>query len=168
MKQASCATCGSTTRALLCMGFINSRKPDGHAEHMPWGADCKCRVFRCQSCWRSIKRTRAIDAHSSRVEKEYGGTSDDYWRLYAAQGGKCAVYGCRARGKTRRLCIDHDHSCERSHPEEGIKLCCWRALVCVRHNDWFGQAGDDPLVFTSCAEILRNPPARALFSTHRR
>jgi len=67
----------------------------------------------------------------------------------ANQSGFCATHGCRAQGKSRDLCIDHDH-------ETGEV----RGLMCNVHNEWIGRAGDDPAVFDSIAEYLRNPPAR--------
>lgn len=42
------------------------------------------------------------------VERTYGLTETEYRALFYAQGGRC--YVCRrARGKTRRLGVDHNH-----------------------------------------------------------
>jgi hypothetical protein len=42
------------------------------------------------------------------LQRKYGITPDEYRALYFAQGGRC--YVCRkARGKAKRLGVDHDH-----------------------------------------------------------
>lgn len=42
------------------------------------------------------------------LQATYGISCDDYWRLFADQGGRCAI--CRRPPKPgRRLVVDHDH-----------------------------------------------------------
>lgn len=77
----------------------------------------------------------------------------DYQKLYEAQGGRCAIYGCRARGIKIALAVDHDH-------ELGFTREAVRGLVCKTHNKWIGMAGDNPLVFRSLHDYLIDPPAR--------
>lgn len=63
---------------------------------------------RCYSHHVIAKKAASKLAHESRVTKTYGLTRGEYDRLYAFQGGCCAI--CRrATGKTRRLAVDHDH-----------------------------------------------------------
>ena len=42
------------------------------------------------------------------VERTYGLTAEQYDALLARQGGRCAI--CRARPKSKRLAVDHDHA----------------------------------------------------------
>jgi hypothetical protein len=52
-------------------------------------------------------------AHLARLKREYGLTADEYYNLYNAQKGLCAI--CKKpeskqmNGKPRRLCVDHNH-----------------------------------------------------------
>jgi hypothetical protein len=41
------------------------------------------------------------------LQGTYGITCDDYWRLFEAQDGRCAI--CRMPPRGRRLVVDHDH-----------------------------------------------------------
>jgi len=82
----------------------------------------------------------------------YGLGPGEYARLYAVQGGKCAVLYCRATGTGRRkLAVDHDH-----------RTGAVRGLLCSTHNQMLGDAGDDPTVFRSIAEYLECPPAQVV------
>lgn len=111
---------------------------------------------RCVTHWRAEKKRRSAVAHEARSIGVYGLLPGDYEALYAAQGGRCAIHGCRAAGGTRRLAVEHDHKLE---GRESV-----RGLVCAVHNEWIGRAGDDPEVFDSLAEYLRNPPARRVLT----
>lgn len=142
----ACATCGSTTRSLHCSaGWARYRK--GKAD--PHAAGCSCRVFRCASDWRAAGKAQKAASHEKRVERVYGLPPGEYARLYAIQGGKCAIYRCRATGTGRKkLAVDHCHSTGRV-----------RGLLCSTHNQLLGAMGDDPVSFRSMAEYLELPPA---------
>ena len=56
--------------------------------------------------------------------KQLGVTDEDYARMLAAQGGRCAIYGCNRTPKTRRFHVDHDHG-----PTKAV-----RGLLCHWHN----------------------------------
>jgi hypothetical protein len=73
-----------------------------------------------------------------------------YAKLYAVQGGKCAL--CRrATGKTKRLAVDHNH--RTGDP---------RGLLCGPCNRIIGMWFDDPETFRRAARYLEEPPAAAL------
>ena len=63
---------------------------------------------RCYTHHRAKRRADAHRAHARRVENTYGISGDDYGRLHAPQGGRCAICQ-RATGKPRRLAVDHNH-----------------------------------------------------------
>jgi hypothetical protein len=92
---------------------------------------------------------RKKSAHDKMVTKTYGLGPWDYDRLYQSQGGRCAIYLCRATGRTKRLAVDHNH-----------KTGEVRGLLCGVHNQLIGYNQDSPEVFDSLAAYLRNPPAR--------
>jgi len=82
---------------------------------------------------------------------QYNITAEKYWNIFNEQHGLCAmclkpetvirtlkVYGIVTT--TKRLCVDHDHSCCR-----GAKSCgkCIRGLLCHHCNTTLGSARDN-------------------------
>lgn len=115
----------------------------------------------CWTCGRGKKKAASAAAHGKRVEETYGITEADYWALYEFQGGRC--YICRwASGKTRRLCVDHDHSCTVGHARERGCPVCVRGLLCRSCNTIIGRARDAIAFFQRAIEYLTNPPWRQL------
>lgn len=95
---------------------------------------------KCRAC-------ASAKTHESRVEKVYGITGDDYAALLKRQGGKCAI--CRARPKSKRLAVDHDH-----------KSGAVRGLLCSRCNhDLMGAAWDSLAIAVALWHYLNTPPA---------
>lgn len=85
--------------------------------------------------------------HASSIEKTYGLTSEQYDELLKRQGGKCAI--CRARPKSKRLAVDHDH-------KTGAVL----GLLCSRCNhDLKGSAWDSLAMATALWHYMNTPPA---------
>lgn len=123
------------------------------------GRDAKFVGPRCFSHHHARKRATRKASHGSYVLRTYGITEEQYWALYDFQGGRC--YICRrATGKTKRLAVDHDHSCCPETPACGR---CIRGLLDRNCNrDVVGHLRDDPEAFDRGAEYLRNPPARAV------
>lgn len=117
------------------------------------------RKRKCYRCEVAVRRESKQKTHDRNIESE-DFTAADYWLLYEMQGGHCAVHTCRAQGKSKYLAVEHDHKCEMGH--EPSKWCrvCVRGLTCSMHNEWIGRTGDDPEIFDSLANYLRNPPAR--------
>jgi Recombination endonuclease VII len=103
---------------------------------------------RCATHWRAERKRRSLRAHGRMVEKTYGLTEDQYWELYRIQGGCCAI--CRrAKGKVKRLAVDHDH--ETGRP---------RALLCGPCNQMIGYLDVDALA--RAIMVIADPPARKL------
>lgn len=102
---------------------------------------------RCTTHWRA-KRTATRDtAWERRLMALYGLLPEEYERIKAQQGGKCALCQ-RATGAVRRLAVDHDH-------QTGVIRGC----LCKRDNVLLGHARDQIEFFERCIEYLKNPPA---------
>lgn len=124
-------------------------KPDGQLQPGP----------RCITHHRARKRHLRDVAHGRRLESNFELTPEQYWALYALQGGKC--FGCRrATGKTKRLAVDHDHelAAEHGHPPEKGCIRCVRALLCSPCNQIIGRLGVEALC--RLIQVLTDPPAR--------
>lgn len=112
---------------------------------------------RCEEHWRAERRRRSNAVHAKRVEDTYGITGDEYWAIYEAQGGRCYICG-RAKGKSKRLCVDHDHKKGCGHdPKMGCRKCV-RALLCVFCNDVIGKL--DPEALQRAIHVLKYAPAQ--------
>jgi Recombination endonuclease VII len=135
-KGTACKTCGSTTRAV--------RRPGP----------------RCATCARATRRTQRTQRHGNHVLRDFGLTVDQYWGIYAAQGGRCAL--CRvANGRARRLAVDHDHACCPSVPTCGR---CVRGLLCSVCNQWLGHVRDAVGFGYRFVDYLTTPPATAVLA----
>lgn len=110
---------------------------------------------RCTTHHRAELRRRRLAASARHVQRTYGLTAEEYGRLYEAQGRRCAI--CRrATGATKRLAVDHDHSCC-----PGPTSCgrCVRGLVCGPCNDVLAHARDDAEYFRRAIAYLREWPS---------
>lgn len=103
---------------------------------------------RCTTHARERKKAARTATHARMVEKTYGITGEQYWALYEAQGGRCAICGW-ATGKTKRLAVDHDH-------DTGLV----NGLLCGRCNQNRGLYGNESLV--RWINYNLDPPARAI------
>lgn len=138
-----CVAEGITTARKL------ATKPDGSLRPGP----------RCITHQRALKKVRSRAAHARRLAENYELTPEQYWAIYAMQGGKC--FGCqRATGRTKRLAVDHDHELALEHghdPKKGCVLCV-RCLLCGQCNQTIGRLGVEALC--RLIQVLTDPPAR--------
>jgi len=105
---------------------------------------------RCATHTRAAKKRAKMQTHATRTQRTYGITGDDYWKLYAAQDERCAI--CRvARGVTKRLAVDHDHTTGEV-----------RGLLCGPCNQLIGRLGTEALL--RAARYLEDPPARRVLN----
>lgn len=108
---------------------------------------------RCKPCASRL-------AHAKRVADVYSITPEQYAALLAHQGGSC--YVCRRVPRSKRLAVDHDHSCC-----PGPTSCgrCVRGLLCRSCNrDVLGHLKDDPAALQRAIDYLASPPARAVLA----
>lgn len=114
---------------------------------------------RCVTHYRARKKQVSSSRHARRLASDFGITPEQYWTIYACQGGKC--FGCGyATGRTKRLAVDHDHELALEHghdPKQGCPLCV-RALLCGQCNQIIGRLGVEAL--TRLIVVLTDPPAR--------
>ena len=111
---------------------------------------------RCSSHHRAIRKSRSSYSHGKYIEATYNITSEDYSEIKERQGGRCAI--CRrATGATRKLAVDHDHSCC-----PGATSCgrCVRSLLCKPCNRMLGHMRDDPEMAERVVNYLLDPPGK--------
>lgn len=131
-----CKTCGSVTRAVYRPGP------------------------RCVTCARGVRKSRRRSVHAGHVARDFQLTDDQYWAIYTAQGGRCAL--CQvATGKTRALAVDHDHACCPRVPTCGR---CTRGLLCGPCNQWLGRMRDQVGYGLRFVSYLSTPPATAVLA----
>jgi hypothetical protein len=141
VKVRACKDCGSTTRKLPHPGP------------------------RCVTCFRARKKILKTKNHSSRMQKMYNLSDGEYDALYEAQGGMCYTCGpwTGNRGLSKKLSVDHDHSCCPAPPICGK---CIRGLICGPCNTMIGELGDSKghaiLRLQKLQSYLQNPPAQDL------
>ena len=106
---------------------------------------------RCATHDRAARRRSESRSHARMVQSTYGITQEQYWAIYGAQGGKCAI--CQvATGKTKRLAVDHDHTTGEV-----------RGLLCGPCNQTIGRLPTGSLV--RALNYLHDPPARRVLSS---
>lgn len=111
---------------------------------------------RCATHHRLRKQQRSKASHGKHIQATYGITSDEYDKLYEAQGGRCFICQ-RATGARRRLAVDHDH-------ETGYV----RGLLCKACNyKVLGHLRDDTEAFQRAINYLNNPPAFGVIGKRR-
>lgn len=112
---------------------------------------------RCVTHHRARRKVRAEGRRPAALRR-FGITPEEYGKLYEAQGRRCAI--CRrATGATKRLAVDHDHTCC-----PGPTSCgrCVRGLLCGPCNDEMAHARDDPEHFRRAIRYLNEWPSLAL------
>lgn len=103
------------------------------------------RSRRCTTHHRAHRGATRSRRHDSYVGKTYGLAPGEYEQLLAFQGGTCAIPGCPAKGKARRLAVDHDHIT--GEP---------RGLLCAPHNyELLGKFAGD---LQAGLDYLDHPP----------
>lgn len=113
---------------------------------------------RCATHHRARRSTNRDGAHARRLAQVYNITPEFYADLLATQGGACAICQ-RATGKTKRLAVDHDHSCC-----DGPVSCgqCVRGLLCGTCNKILGHLRDDPQAGVRLFQYLTSWPSRSV------
>jgi hypothetical protein len=103
---------------------------------------------RCSSHHKARRAQTRDTTWEKRILALYGLSADEYERIKAFQGGRCAICQ-RATGAVRRLAVDHDHA-------TGVVRGCLCKTCNVRV---LGHARDQIDFFERCIDYLTNPPA---------
>ncbi len=119
---------------------------------------------RCHTHAREFRKAQRERTHARRVGAVYNLPDGLYDAILAEQGGRCAW--CQiASGRSKKLAVDHDHSCC-----AGPTSCCncVRGLLCSDCNQFLGyRMHDDPDAIRRGANYLRYPPAqRVILAWH--
>jgi hypothetical protein len=79
--------------------------------------------------------------------KKYGITKEEYYNMYAEQGGRCKICGTHQSELNRRFAVDHNH--------ENGQI---RSLLCNSCNVAIGHLRDDPKIVEKARKYLDNTP----------
>lgn len=93
---------------------------------------------------REWQRSNPDKLRNYELRKRYGITPDEYDRILAQQGGKCACCGRDANTCGRRLFVDHCHETGRI-----------RGIICNRCNYGIGALGDNIEGLNRAIEYLK-------------
>lgn len=97
--------------------------------------------------------------------KHHGITQEDWWELWRAQGGCCAICG----SKTKRLQVDHTHKADhRVLKRAWSRKGAIRGLVCFHCNTALQRFNDNPWLMRQAAGYIDAPPAWALWVKEKR
>lgn len=100
-------------------------------------------------------KPRSEEKWAYNINRLYGITADEYFRLLEKQDGVCAICKGKESGsiRTDHFHIDHDHSCC-----EGQRSCgkCVRGLLCRWCNHLLGTARDNPEFLEAAITYLRD------------
>ncbi|MFB7473190.1 endonuclease VII domain-containing protein [Kitasatospora sp. NPDC056184] len=101
----------------------------------------------CSTC---RKTTRSKASHEARMREVYGLAPGEYDRLFAAQGGVCAICGGTRK---QRLSVDH---CHKTGAIRGLlcRMCNGRLLTAARDKPDRLRAAADYLESYPCDRIL--------------
>ena len=95
------------------------------------------------------------DCHfAKKLRRQYKLTPESYGAILDSQGGVCAI--CKTPPSSKRLSVDHDHSC---CPGEVTCGKCVRGLLCDGCNWWLGLINDDLTRLTEAEQYLRRYPS---------
>jgi hypothetical protein len=121
------------------------------------------RKKRCATHSRAVRKRSQLNAHGRTVQTTYGITQEQYWALYEAQGGRCALCAI-ATGKTKRLAVEHDHDLAKIHDHPVDQGCpdCVRGLCCGRCNRYGVPLNKAAIV--RALNYLHDPPARKVLA----
>ena len=119
---------------------------------------------RCSTHHRERRRAVSARSHGNRIEKVYGITPEQYWAIYAAQDGRCAICQ-RGMGKSKRLAVDHDHTRGCGHDPKHACPQCVRGLLDNTCNA-IVVGRYDIQALARAIHYLVDPPAQKVLNPH--
>jgi hypothetical protein len=107
----------------------------------------QCSGSQCRDC-------SSLNRYMTTLRNEFGIDPSTYQWLLEMQLGRCAI--CRQRPVSKRLAVDHDHTCCPKPPTCGK---CIRGLLCSTCNhDLLGAAYHSADILQNAQTYLRRPP----------
>ena len=88
---------------------------------------------------RRYDQRNRVQHEESRLQSQYGISSDQYMEMVIEQDGRCAICGTHQSCMDRVLAIDHNHRC---CPEGSSCGYCIRGLLCNKCNSALGLIND--------------------------
>lgn len=134
--------------------------PDDERPARPRPIASGIRKPRCDTHTRAKAKASKAAQRQRYEASQYGLPPGFYESLYRQQGGRCAWCNL-ADGGSKKLAIDHDHTCC-----AGKESCgkCVRGLLCGVCNQFLGyRMRDNPEAIRRGARYLDNPPAQQLY-----
>jgi hypothetical protein len=143
MKSSDCFTSSQNGRRASWCKTCSAQKAKEYRERRP--EETRANVRRWQEENQDVIRLRRKEnrpiAWGKMLERVYGITADDYWRMHKEQSGVCVICGRGNNGK--RLHVDHDHATGKI-----------RGLLCQKCNMSIGLLDDNPSIVLKMHEYL--------------
>jgi hypothetical protein len=93
---------------------------------------------------RNYYRSNPIIQRSASLKSTYGITHEEYEKLFASQGNKCAICGTEQCPTGRFMCVDHDHTSGKV-----------RGILCSKCNHGIGLLRDNVETLKNAIDYLR-------------
>jgi len=144
-----CSTCNELKQ--LKAFFKRNDSLDGYEGNCK---ECRMEKKRANPNFKETTRKAAIKHEKKRkgtrwgysLYRNYGITEDDYWEMYEAQEGCCAICRRPTQGDHyNRLVVDHNHDTKEV-----------RGLLCNSCNVVLGHSGDNAEVLERAAQYLKD------------
>lgn len=145
---------------------IDCKKDPPATVRKPWSGLREGDPIRCGEHGRAWRDHKRRVAWASGIRRQFGIEPEDYWELYEAQGGTCAMPRCTAIGKVKMLAVEHDRDKARDEcAHDPDKACrnCIRGLMCGPHN--YELIGKYKNSLQDALDYLADPPASRVFGS---
>jgi hypothetical protein len=134
----TCRACGIAKPRTEFRSLCKPKKPRAVKSH------CRACEPALAKKWRDANRDKHLASlRKSQLKMHYGMTPDDFDRMLASQGGKCAICGCTDPGGVGRFHVDHNHETR-----------AVRGLLCHLCNVGLGHFRDSAEVLARASSYL--------------
>jgi len=97
----------------------------------------------CTKQYRDENPKKKEQSKGQRLKYKFGITLDDYNKMFAEQGGCCAICGDHQSNHQRAFAVDHCHDTGKV-----------RGLLCINCNTGIGKLNDDPALLRIAISYL--------------
>jgi hypothetical protein len=143
------------TRALVPM-VKNCRHCDKEFTSNWYGIQCPaCRgkKYRSGELGKENKQKNLVAANKYKMKKYYGMTYEEFDAKLEKQDNKCLICGLHKDEQTKRMSVDHDHSCC-----PGKETCgkCIRGVLCSTCNLALGGFKDNKVLLQRAIDYIES------------